>query len=195
MRPLLLFSCFLLLVSCKSKQLTANSPEKYDLEVLAEVISQDNLNDIYPSSNMTEGTELFEEGTVEHPYTILYPKTPDQILIIWKDDERTKLHQIYIDKESRWRSNTGIRIGSTYDELVEINGGPIKFYGFGWDHSGAVDWNMGGLAKSNIRVFLAPLIAPPKAFYTDQMINTTQDEIDNMKLRVRAILFQAPGAD
>lgn len=195
MRPLLLFSCFLLLISCKSNQLTANSPEKYDLEVLAKVISQDNLNDIYPSSNMTEGTELFEEGMVERPYTILYPKTPDKILIIWKDDQRTKLHQIYTDKENRWRSKTGIRVGSTYDEVVEINTAPIKFYGFGWDLSGAVDWNMGGLAKSNIRIFLAPQIAPPKDFYTDKMINTTEDEIDDMKLRVRAIVFQAPGAD
>lgn len=192
MRPLLLLSCIFLLISCKSKQLTANSPEKYDLEVLAQVISDGKLDEIYPGANKTEGTEWFEEGTEERSYTILYPQTPDNCLIVWADKDRSKLHQIYVEKESRWRSNTGIRVGSTYDELEEINGGPIKFYGFGWDHSGAVDWNNGGLANSKIRVFLAPQIAPPKDFYTDQMITTTDDEIDAMKLRVRAILFQEP---
>lgn len=192
MRPFLLLCFAFLLFSCKSNELTANSPEKYDLEVLAQVIADDKLDEIYPTANKTEGSELFEEGTVERSYTILYPQTPDNCLIIWADKDRTKLHQIFVDRESRWRSNTGVRVGSTYDELEELNGGPIKFYGFGWDHSGAVDWNEGGLAKSNIRVFLEPQIAPPKDFYTDALIKTTDDEIDAMKLKVRAILFQQP---
>lgn len=192
MRALLLLGCVFLLISCKSNELTANSPEKYDLEVLAKVISDNKLDQIYPSSNKSEGTELFAEGTEERSYTILYPNTQDNCLIIWADKERTKLHQIYVEKESRWRSSTGIRVGSSYDELEEINGGPLKFYGFGWDHSGAVDWNKGGLEKSKIRVYLAPQIAPPKDFYTDRLITTTDDEIDAMKLKVRAIIFQEP---
>ena len=192
MRLLLLACTLFVLTSCGSKKLTANSPEKFDMEVLAEVIEQQNLENIYPEAQIANGTELFEEGTVERAYSILYPHSPDKILVIWKGPERTEFHQIYLDGKSRWRSNTGIQIGTTYDELVELNGAPVKFYGFGWDYSGAVDWNKGGLANTNIRVFLEPTVAPPRDFYTDKVIETTDDEIDNMKLKVRAIILQEP---
>lgn len=192
MRLLLLFCTLFIITSCGKKPLTANSPEKFDMEVLAEVIARQDMENIYPEAQIAEGVEYFEEGTVERPYSILYPHSLDKVLVIWKDTSREKLHQIYVDTKSRWRSKTGIRVGTTYDELVELNGAPIKFYGFGWDYSGAVDWNKGGLANTNIRVFLEPTVAPPRDFYTDKVINTTEDEIENMKLQVRAILFQQP---
>jgi hypothetical protein len=192
MRLLLLICTLFLLTSCGNKKLTASSPEKFDMEVLADVIAQQDLENIYPEAQIANGREFFEEGTVERSYSILYPHSTDKILVIWKDPERTELHQIYLDGKSRWRSKTGIHIGTTYDELVELNGGPLKFYGFGWDYSGAVDWNKGGLANSNIRVFLEPTVAPPRDFYTDKVIETTDDEIDNLKLRVRAIILNQP---
>ena len=192
MKLFLLACTLLVLTSCGSKKLTANSPEKFDMEVLADVIAQQDLDNIYPEAQIANGTELFEEGTVERSYSILFPHSTDKILVVWKDPERTELHQIFLDGKNRWRSKTGIHIGTTYDELVELNGRPVKFYGFGWDHSGAVDWNDGGLANTNIRVFLEPTVAPPRDFYTDKVIETTDDEIDNMKLQVRAILFQQP---
>lgn len=192
MRLILLACTFLLLTSCGKKPLTANSPEKFDMEVLADVIARQDLENIYPEAQIADGTELFDEGTVERSYSILYPHTPEKILVIWKEKDRKNLHQIFLDGKSRWRSKTGIRIGTTYDELVELNGAPIKFYGFGWDHSGAVDWNKGGLANTNIMVYLEPTVAPPKDFYTDKVIETTKDEIENMKLKVRAILLQEP---
>lgn len=192
MRLILLVCTFFLLTSCGNKPLTANSPEKFDMEVLAEVIAQQDLDNIYPEAQIAEGVEYFDEGTVERSYSILFPHSHEKILVIWKDKDRKTLHQIYLDSKSRWRSNTGLRVGTTYDELVELNGGPIKFYGFGWDYSGAVDWNEGGLSGTNIRVFLEPTVAPPRDFYTDQVIKTTEDEIENMKLKVRAIIFQQP---
>lgn len=192
MRFLFIACSFLILTSCGPKPLTADSPEKFDMEILAEVIERQDLENIYPEAQIAEGTEFFEEGTVERSYSILYPHTIEKILVIYKDKDRKDLHSIYLDSKSRWRSNTGIQVGTTYDELVELNGAPIKFYGFGWDHSGAVDWNKGGLANTNIRVFLEPTVAPPRDFYTDRVIETTDDEIENMKLQVRAILLQEP---
>ncbi len=192
MRKALLLCLLPLLVGCKSKRLTANSPEKYEIENLAVVIDDYDLETIYPEARMIEGTELFEEGTIEKPYTVLYPNSPDKILIVWKDEKRDSLEQIYLAQESRWRSQTGIRVGTTYDELLELNQGPIKIYGFGWDHSGAVDWEEGALSETNIRVFLEPHIAPPRDFYTDRVIEPTPEEIKALRLTVRAILYREP---
>lgn len=186
---LLLFICFGI-ISCKSRKLTAESEEKYELENLSEVISRDRIDEIYPDANIAEGTDLFEEGTVERPYTILYPNTDDEILIVWQDESRQTPEQIYVDREGRWRSKKGIKVGTSYEELEEINNGPIKFYGFGWDYSGAVDWNEGKMADSNVQVFLAPENAPPQSFYGDQIIEEDPEKIINLHLKVRAIVFK-----
>ncbi|MGB7784749.1 MAG: hypothetical protein WBL27_01490 [Salinimicrobium sp.] len=186
---LLLFACFGI-ISCKSHKLTAESEEKYQLENLSEVISRKNIDNIYPDANIAEGTDLFEEGTVERPYTILYPHTKDEILIVWQDASRSTPEQIYVDREGRWSSKKGIKVGTSYEELEEINNGPIKFYGFGWDYSGAVDWNEGKMADSDVQVFLAPENAPPQSFYGDHIIEEDPEKIINLHLKVRAIVFK-----
>ena len=83
----------------------------------------------------------------------------------------------------------GIGVGTSYAELVERNGKPIKVYGFGWDYSGAVDWNGGNLQNSNLRVFLKPAIEPKPKFYTDGIIEPTQGEMDELDLRVGNIIY------
>ena len=186
---LLLFICFGIF-SCKSRKLTANSEEKFQLENLSEVISHKNIDEIYPDANVAEGTDLFEEGTVKRPYTILYPNTADELLIVWKDESRSTPEQIYVDREGRWSSKNGIKVGTPYKELERINEGPIKFYGFGWDYSGAVDWNDGKMDGSDVQVFLAPENAPPKNFYGDHIIEEDPEKIINLNLRVRALVFK-----
>lgn len=191
MRKISFLSLLFIIVSCKSKKVTADSPEKFQMEKLVEVISDNDLQKIYPEAQMTEGVDLFEEGTVERPYSVLYPNTKDEILIIWADTGRKNVQQIYYENNGRWSSEKGIRIGTTYDELVEFNEGPIDVYGFGWDYSGAVDWKDGKMADTNVRVFLAPENAPPKSFYGDQIIDSSLvEDLRNLNLKVRAIIYQ-----
>lgn len=189
MRNLFLLLLFFSIVACGSRKITASSPEKYEVENLAKVISQNNLKEVYPDALIAEGVDVFEEGTVERPYSILYPETPDQLLIIWEDESRSKAYQIYIEDEGKWKTQNGISVGTSYEDLEEINNGPIKFYGFGWDYSGAVDWNDGKMADSNVRVFLAPVNAPPQSFYGDEIIEADPEEILNLNLVVRAIVL------
>ena len=192
MRRVLMIGLILLLASCKSKKLTADSPERFTIENLAKVSSAKELRNIFPNAEMEEGTDMFEEGTVERAYTVLYPGTANEVLITWNDDSRSKIHSIRVENSGNWKSKTGISIGTPYEVLVEMNG-PIKVYGFGWDYSGAVDWNNGKLADTNIRVFLAPRETPPNKFYGDSVIEATDEEIEALDLSVQAILFQKPG--
>lgn len=53
-----------------------------------------------------------------------------------------------------WKTKDGIRVGTTLAELERINGGPFKFYGFGWDNGGAV--MSGGMLPRGIVITLAP---------------------------------------
>lgn len=189
MRKIIFLFLLMGIVACKSRNISADSAEKFKVENLADVISQNNMEQVYPEANMTEGTDFFEEGTVERPYSILYPNTPDEILVIWADDARSKVHQIRFENNGRWKSATGIKIGTGYAELEKMNG-PFKFYGFGWDYSGAVDWNGGKLANSNVRVFLAPTNTPNTKFYGDQIIEASREEIEELNLTVKTILLQ-----
>lgn len=190
MRKMALLGLLVVLNSCSGSRITADSPEKFKIENLAKVISEEKLNKVYPEAEIAEGLGTFEEGTVERAYSVLYPETKDEIIITWQDRTKNEIYQIFYGGEGKWKSKEGIEIGTSYEDLLRLNGGPIKVYGFGWDYSGAVDWNEGKLADSNVRVFLAPQNAPPKSFYGDQVIEADIADIENLKLRVRAILFQ-----
>lgn len=181
----------LVLASCKSKKITAESPQRFVIENLANISSAEELKKIYPNAQIKEGTDMFEEGTVERAYSILFPNTENEVLITWADKMRSEIHSIRVENAGDWKSRSGISIGTPYKALVEMNG-PIKFYGFGWDYSGAVDWNNGKFADSNIRVFLAPASTPPNKFYGDGVIEATEEEIEALDLSVQAILFQKP---
>lgn len=190
MRKLLILVTILFLASCKSKKISADSTNKFVIENLAEVVSGEALKTLFPNAEISEGTSLFEEATVERAYTILFPDTPNEALLTWKDANRTELHNIRVENGGDWKSETGIEIGSTLEELQRINGKEVKFYGFGWDYSGAVDWNGGKLANTNIRVFLAPEDTPPNKFYGDHVIEATEEEIEALDLKVHTILYQ-----
>lgn len=190
MKKLLILGLILMAAGCKSKKTGVASAEKYQLENLAKVIAENDLKSIYPEAQISEGTDLFEEGIVERPYSILYPGTADELLITWEDNDRTQLHQLRFDKNGRWQTKNGIKVGTTYDELVRLNGNSIKFYGFGWDYSGAVDWNGGKLADSNVRVFLAPVNSPSGKFIGDKIVEATPEEIEALNLKVQAVLYQ-----
>lgn len=190
MRKFLFVLLPLLIISCKSRQLTSGSSDKFLIENLAQVNSAEELERIYPEASIEEGMDAFDEGSIRRPFTVLFPGTEDEVLLTWNDPERKKLHQIRTEKDGRWKTSHGIEVGTTYDELVEING-PIAFYGFGWDYSGAVDWKNGKLADTDIRVFLIPQNTPPNKFYGDRIIEASKEEIDNLDLKVQAIMYQA----
>ena len=178
------------IVACNSsKKVTTDSSNSFFVEDLLKLNAEE-LKKLFPAEAITEDTGLFEEGTEEQAYTVISPDTPDELHITWKDKNRTQIEDIRIDSNGKWKSNTGIKIGSTYDELTQMNQKPISFYGFGWDYSGATLWNDGKLEKSNIHVFLAPEKEPKNKFYGDHIIKATPEEIKEMDLKVNAILFK-----
>lgn len=189
MRKIFLIAAVLFIAACNSaKKGTSGSTAKYTVENLEKMNSVD-LQKNYPDANIEEGTDLFEEGTEERAFSILYPGTENELHITWQDKDRTKIHDLRVSKDGKWRSETGIDIGTTYAELNKMNGKKISFYGFGWDYSGAVDWNGGKLEKSGLRVFLTPANDASNKFYGDKIIEAAPEEIEALDLRVAAIII------
>ena len=187
MRKIILVAAVLFMAACNcAKKGTSGSTSKYTVENLGKMNAEDLVQN-YPDANITEGTDMFEEGTDERPYTILYPGTSDELHITWQDKNRTRIHDLRYSEKGKWKSETGVNVGTTYAELNKMNGKKISFYGFGWDYSGAVDWNGGKLEKSGLRVFLTPGNDPSNKFYGDKIIKATPEEIEALDLKVGSI--------
>lgn len=179
----LFFSC----AAKKQTQTTADSGTVLTLENLAAYKSVDALVATFPDSKPENGTAWFEEGTEERSFTTLYKNTPNEVLITWQNGQ---VYDVTVAHPGQWSSQKGIRIGTTYDELVQLNGAPIRVYGFGWDYGGAVDWHEGRLKNSGLQVYLAPEnMNFDEKFYGDSVIQPTENELKILNLRVAAIVY------
>ena len=82
------------------------------------------------------GTLPGPEGTTYEGY-YLFKDTDQEVQATYMPGRR---FTVLVDRNnSPWHDpKTGLRIGTTLEELIEINGAPIDFYGFGWDYGGNV---------------------------------------------------------
>ncbi len=199
MKKLILLICIIIFAACKSSKPSGSSEDVISLEKSskADRFFIENLSDMnsaainatYPEANITEDVGTFDEGTEERAYTILYPNSPDEIHITWEDAAKNNIYDIRFSDGGKWKSTTGIKVGTTYNELNELNEKEISFYGFGWDYSGAVNWNNGKFEDSNLFVFLEAKNIPGK-FYGDHVIKASPEEIALMDLKVKTIMFK-----
>ncbi|MFN4762264.1 hypothetical protein ACKGJN_03995 [Gillisia sp. Q332] len=189
MKKLFLLLTVLSLASCK----TANQPlaipaDRFVIEDLVKLTSEE-IKTRYPDADIKEAIGIYEEGTEERPYCILFPNTPNHLEITWKDLERTEINDIRFTDKGNWKSSTGIGIGTTFNQLNKLNGKQVYFYGFGWDYSGAVDWNDGKFENSGLFVFLEARNIPG-AFYGDHIIKASAEEIAALNLKVQTLIFK-----
>lgn len=76
------------------------------------------------------------------PGTIVLPDTADRVEITWIDSLRTRPASVSArEAGASWRTEAGVGIGTTLDELERIAARPVSFGGFGWDYGGAMSWS------------------------------------------------------
>lgn len=98
-----------------------------------------------------DGAIDYQEGNCRLA-TVAYRGTPSEIEVFWKNDpEVTCFQKLDMDwsklkapeyvrirrADSPWKTDTGIGVGTSLEELEKISGGSVGFMGFAWDMGGA----------------------------------------------------------
>ncbi|MEM6628278.1 MAG: SH3 domain-containing protein [Bacteroidota bacterium] len=112
------------------------------------------------------GPGMVSRGTVNtssvnrEAATLIYPNSTDELYLTWKDENRTQVKAVYIDKQGgKWKTQEGLQIGMSLSDLCKINEAPISFYGLDWEYGGTVQsWKKGRLAsyEKKFYVVLSP---------------------------------------
>jgi hypothetical protein len=178
MRGIFILAVLFIFVSCNHQQSVPLSPEdsaymalKRDfpndtLETLFLIRDEAQLKDFYGKKNVVTGAI---KGADDNFYigTRLFYNTPDEVIISWSDTAKhakvaTVVQSCNYDENSesymldtRWRTRSGVHIGTSLNELVTLNGNDFMFYGLGWDFGGDItDWRSGNLANKKLYVKL-----------------------------------------
>lgn len=115
------------------------------------------LQAIYGAGNIKDERICGPECADSIDVTKIYPEKNNEFIVYWKDSlyhKSISLIEAYLPDGSYHTAN-GLKISSTLEELLKINGKKIIFSGFDWDYGGSIlDYGMGALQNSPIRFHL-----------------------------------------
>ena len=134
------------------------------------------LRSLFGASDVVDSTILGPEGIDTLQVTYVFPGKSKEMIISWKDSlyhKRIGFIETY-QPEAPYRTETGLRVGSTFKQLLDANGKPINFSGFGWDYGGhIISYNKGKLDSSHIVFRLTSEASLPDELYGDTELNTS----------------------
>lgn len=160
-----------LIVACQSNRSEGSHGQPIGdalyLEDLLSVKNHDELIQRFGSANVKKDTMIpGPEGTTLKG-TLLFPGTDDEIEIYWESDStyqnlrsarilaKFKEGERMADFNTRWQSRTGLKLGMSFAELLELNEKPFILMGFGWDYGGYIsDWQKGKLDGKQLQARL-----------------------------------------
>lgn len=121
--------------------------------------------------------------------TFIYPGTEKQITIYWADSAYLKtIAFLECDEEnSPYHTASGLKTGSTLNQLLALNGQKITFSGFDWDYGGGIiSYNDGSLAKSGVGFTLGLNSYPDNSLSGDMELHTdmpvVKKALDSIKI-------------
>ncbi|MEJ2244849.1 MAG: hypothetical protein P8Y80_02000 [Acidobacteriota bacterium] len=103
--------------------------------------SESDLMEIFGKANVLREEIHIDEGYFEIG-TSVFKGTPNEMSIFWKQQEvsdpKFPRRVIIQSAGTNWKTEDGLTIGTTIEELLKINGDHFTFAGFGWDYEGVV---------------------------------------------------------
>ena len=108
--------------------------------------SENELVKIFGKQNVKQVQVNVGEGETQ-PGTVIFPGDPrKRAFILWRDAAaRQGPESVRINgKNTLWKTNRGITIGTSLKTLEELNGRAFALAGFAWDYSGTVLHSNGG---------------------------------------------------
>ena len=152
------------------------------------IVPGERVGHIIATSTEADIKALYGEEQVEYrsvyigegesqPGIAVFPNSPNELEIVWDIAGATGNPEfIRISQDSAdWHTVQGVAVGTSLEELQQINGRPFQLYGFGWDYGGLVnDWK-GGKLNSHLIIALQPedweqvgtKVSGDRTFYSD----------------------------
>lgn len=149
--------------------------------VITEKTGFDELVKIFGTANVKDETICGPECIDSIRITKVFPDSPKEIIIHWKDNLYHKSIRLIesIHSASPYFTSYGIKGKTTLKELLAINGQKISFMGFGWDYGGYIQsYNKGKLTNSKIRYRLECAINENKSLFGDYELDTTMPDVE-----------------
>jgi hypothetical protein len=140
----------LVLAACTTqKDQVSEAPDMSDssfiLDSLLVYDSEQALVNRFGKENIARDTMWYPEGMGQYMVTLLYPGTNNEVIFTWLDSgSYMGLESVTVLMDSSAWSTRGVKIGTTMEELIELNGGHFTFSGFGWDYGGYPSWGDNG---------------------------------------------------
>lgn len=138
------------------------------------------LQKIFGAANIKDericGAECVDSVNV----TFIYPGTDKEITVYWDDSayHKTMVYLETYNENSPYRTATGLRIGSTLKQLLDLNGQKITFSGFDWDYGGSVQsYNNGSMEKSGVGFQLGLGSYPDNSLSGDMTLDTEMPSV------------------
>ena len=138
---------------------------------IKDTFTEDDLIDTFGAQNVSRQTIGREWGETI-PASVIFPGTKNEMIIEWMDSKPYKrIKKARVEQEnSQWMTAEGIGIGTTFDQLLKINGKGFQFYGFEWDYAGMTNNWQGGNIHEYVTVYLSP--SNPRVVYPSMLGDT-----------------------
>lgn len=168
----------------------------YGSDILNSRTSESDLVKIVGRKNVQRVERWYNEGTERVIGSVFFKDSPSYFFIKWKDTVNFRNPdwiEIHGDK-SLWMIDNGIKIGTTLDELVKLNGKAFSFSGFDWDYGGYATFEKGNLENDcySIRLYYdyKDLFENEwNQIVGDKIISTNNPVLKKIKVYVDEIVF------
>ncbi|MEQ8702970.1 MAG: hypothetical protein RIC19_03575 [Phaeodactylibacter sp.] len=153
--------------------------------------------DLAQKDSVYLGEGIFEQGVV------LFKNTPENRVYLYWDPfmgtDRPSFVSIYGEnRQTDWKTDDGISIGTSMEEVQRLNGKPFDIYGFGWDYGGYVNnWNGGQLEGKGFSIRFEPDADATTSTELFGEVNISSDApaVRNAKPFISELSLSAPNPD
>ena len=146
------------------------------------------LQAIYGASNVKDERICGPECADSLDVTKIYPEKNNEFIVYWRDSlyhKSISFIETYLP-DGPYHTDKGLKIGSTFEELLKINGKQIIFSGFDWDYGGSIqDYGMGTLQNSPLGFRLAMDEGGGTELSGDSEFNTEMPEVKKNLTKIK----------
>ena len=142
----------------------------------------------YSNANVKDERICGPECVDSIDVTKIYPGTNKEFVIYWKDSLYHKAISFIEAREegSPYHTASGLKIGSSLQDILAENGKPVTFAGFSWDYGGYIhSFQNGKLEKSNVGFRLDIGETNDNSLLGDTELNTDMPSVKKMLDKIK----------